>query len=95
MKASEQRIRLIQLLKDNPNGVNARVFYNREFYRYAERLRELRKMGWVFAKFRQPFGGHNFYRFFIAYDPNTKQVNTCVPFYATWWNDKGRMRQPK
>lgn len=93
MKASIQRIKLIELLKANyADGVNARIFYNKEYYRYAERLRELRKMGWVFAKFKQPLGGHNFYRFFIAYDPHTKTVNASVPAYATWWNDKGRMK---
>jgi hypothetical protein len=92
MTAREQRKKIIELLTEcYAVGVNSKLFYNKEYYNYKERMRELRKDGWVFAKFKQPLNGHNFDRFFIAYNPFTKEVNSSIPTCATYWNDKGRL----
>lgn len=93
MKADKQRTIIIGILKENyVRGINSKYFYIKELYNYKERMRELRKQGWVFAKVKDAFNGHNFYRFWIGYNPFTHTVNPNVPKYATYWNDNGQLK---
>lgn len=70
-------------------GVNSKVFYNENLFRYPQRMRELRERGYVFASRKDPIGDAAFYRFWILEDPYTKEANTYVPANAKRWGAIG------
>lgn len=96
----KQRRIVIEILKKNwVYGVNSKIFYNENIFRYPQRMRELRERGYVFASIREPLGHANFYRFWLQYDPYNNQKNNYIPKKAKLWgktnNKKRSAGKPK
>jgi len=85
-----QRRKIIELTTAHwVTGINSKVFYNNNIYRYPQRMQELRKRGYEFASIDESIADSEFDRFWLLYDPYTKQRNTNVPTYARIWGSKG------